>query len=61
AAALEGQAPAEAAIAAACAALDADLDPPGDLHGPPAMKRHLARVLLRRALSNLSPGWEQAA
>jgi aerobic carbon-monoxide dehydrogenase medium subunit len=41
------------AIARACAALDADLDPPGDLHGPPAMKRHLARVLTERALAGL--------
>jgi aerobic carbon-monoxide dehydrogenase medium subunit len=39
------------AIARACAALQADLDPPGDLHGPPDMKRHLARVLTERALT----------
>ena len=57
-AALAGQAPGEAGIAAAAAALDRDLDPPTDLHGPPAMKRHLARVLLRRALS---PSLEVAA
>ena len=28
-------------------ALDGDLDPPGDVHGSPALRRHLARVLLR--------------
>ena len=43
-----------ATIAAAQAALDADLDPPEDLHGTPEMKRHLARVLLGRALNRLS-------
>src|SRR5262245_25128791 len=37
-------------IAAAQAALDGDLDPPADQHGSPEMKRHLARVLLARAL-----------
>ena len=35
---------------AAQAALDGDLDPPADQHGGPEMKRHLARVLLARAL-----------
>jgi carbon-monoxide dehydrogenase medium subunit len=43
-----------AAIAAGQAALDGDLDPPGDLHGGPAMKRHLARVLLGRALAQVA-------
>ena len=41
-------------IAAAQAALDADLDPPADQHGSPEMKRHLARVLLARALERLA-------
>jgi carbon-monoxide dehydrogenase medium subunit len=40
-------------IAAAQIALDADLDPPADQHGSPDMKRHLARVLLARALNRL--------
>jgi carbon-monoxide dehydrogenase medium subunit len=40
-------------VAAAQAALAADLDPPADLHGPPALRLHLARVLLGRALSQL--------
>jgi aerobic carbon-monoxide dehydrogenase medium subunit len=46
-------------IGAAQAALDADLDPPADLHGSPQMKRHLARVLLARALKRLT-GTEEA-
>lgn len=40
-------------IDGACAALDCDLDPPGDLQGGPDMKRHLARVLLRRGVAAL--------
>lgn len=46
-------------IAAAQAALDADLDPPADQHGSSDMKRHLARVLLARALNRLA-GSEEA-
>ncbi len=53
-----GAALARGDVEAACAALDTDLDPPTDMHGPPAMKRHLARVLLRRAAA---PRQEQAA
>src|SRR5262245_55537226 len=41
-------------IAAAQAALDADLDPPADQHGSPQTKRQLARVLLARALTRLA-------
>ena len=41
-------------IAAAQEALDADLDPPADQHGSCDMKRHLARVLLARALGRLA-------
>jgi aerobic carbon-monoxide dehydrogenase medium subunit len=40
-------------VAAAQAALDRDLDPPADQHGGPEMKRHLARVLLARAIKKL--------
>lgn len=40
-------------VDAALAALDQDLDPPGDLQGGPETKRHLARVLLRRGLDAL--------
>jgi carbon-monoxide dehydrogenase medium subunit len=46
-------------VAAAQAALEADLDPPADQHGSPEMKRHLARILLARALKRLS-GSEEA-
>nr|WP_255574788.1 xanthine dehydrogenase family protein subunit M [Caldovatus aquaticus] len=40
-------------VAAAQAALERDLDPPADLHGPPQFRRHLARVLLGRAAARL--------
>jgi aerobic carbon-monoxide dehydrogenase medium subunit len=58
---LAGQPLSVGAIAKACAALDADLDPPVDLHGPPAMKRHLARVLTERALMGCLPAERAAA
>jgi CO/xanthine dehydrogenase FAD-binding subunit len=38
-----------------------DLDPPSDLHGPPGMKLHLARVLTRRVLGRFLPATEIAA
>ncbi|HEX9126694.1 MAG TPA: xanthine dehydrogenase family protein subunit M [Methylomirabilota bacterium] len=40
-------------LAAAGRALDADLDPPGDVHGSPALRRQLARVLLSRTITAL--------
>ena len=43
----------EAAVAAAQAFVGGDLDPPEDEHVPPAMKRHLARVLLGRLLGQI--------
>ncbi len=52
AAMLEGQTP-RAAPDAACAALAAELAPLGDFNASPVMKRHLAQVLLRRALAQL--------
>jgi carbon-monoxide dehydrogenase medium subunit len=60
-AALQGRALEAASIAAAQSALAQDLDPPSDLHGPPEMKRHLARVLTARALSRFLPATEAAA
>lgn len=48
--AIEGRSLDRASISAAQAALAEDLDPPQDLHGPPEMKRHLARVLTERVL-----------
>jgi carbon-monoxide dehydrogenase medium subunit len=48
-------------IARAQAALDVDLDPPEDQHGAPEMKRHLARVLLSRALQRLTGAQEARA
>jgi aerobic carbon-monoxide dehydrogenase medium subunit len=51
AAALVGQAPTEEAIhAAADAAGQRDIDPPGDIHASPAYRRHLTGVLVRRVL-----------
>ncbi|HEX2201705.1 MAG TPA: hypothetical protein VHG91_00330, partial [Longimicrobium sp.] len=51
AAALVGQAPTEEAIrAAAEAAMERDVDPPGDIHASPAYRRHLTGVLVRRVL-----------
>ena len=47
-----GRADAET-LAAAGRALDDDLDPPGDVHGSPALRRHLARVLLARVVGRL--------
>ncbi|CAN5689466.1 xanthine dehydrogenase family protein subunit M [soil metagenome] len=44
----------EGDLGAAEAALDGDLDPPSDLHGSSAFRRHLARVLLRRAAGSLA-------
>lgn len=41
-------------ILAAQSALIADLDPPADQHGGPEMKRHLAGVLLVRALGRIA-------
>jgi len=53
-AALEGKTYSDDTVAAAQAALDADLDPMADLNGPPAMKMHLARVLTARVLAELA-------
>jgi carbon-monoxide dehydrogenase medium subunit len=51
AAALVGQAPTEEAIlAAADAASQRDIDPPGDIHASSVYRRHLAAVLVRRVL-----------
>jgi aerobic carbon-monoxide dehydrogenase medium subunit len=41
------------AVAAAQRALTAELDPPGDVHGSPALRRHLAGVLLARVVAEL--------
>jgi carbon-monoxide dehydrogenase medium subunit len=43
-----------AGVEAACVALDGDLDPSADLQGSAEMKRHLAKVLLRRAVGRLT-------
>jgi carbon-monoxide dehydrogenase medium subunit len=53
-AALAGRRADADALAAAGRALDALLDPPGDVHGSPGLRRHLARVLLARAVGRLA-------
>jgi aerobic carbon-monoxide dehydrogenase medium subunit len=56
AAQLAGQPVGEAALLQAQAALAGDLEPQDDLHASAAMRLHLARVLLRRAVEELLPG-----
>jgi CO/xanthine dehydrogenase FAD-binding subunit len=49
---LQGQRPtAEAILAASETAAQADIDPNGDIHATPAYRRHLARILAQRALT----------
>jgi aerobic carbon-monoxide dehydrogenase medium subunit len=59
--ALTGKSITPSTLDAANAALDADLSPPADQHGSPEMKRHLARVLLARALDRIADGEEKQA
>jgi carbon-monoxide dehydrogenase medium subunit len=48
---LIGEQPTDEAIRAAAEALDADIDPPSDIHATAAYRRHLAKVLARRTLA----------
>ena len=50
---LAGRGPNSDVLAEAGGALHADLDPPGDVHASPALRRHLARVLLSRTIAAL--------
>ena len=52
-AALAGRRPSADVLADAGRALDGDLDPPGDVHASPALRSHLARVLLVRVIAVL--------
>ena len=52
--ALGGRFPSADVVAEAGRGLDVDLDPPGDVHGSPALRRHLARVLLSRTVAALT-------
>lgn len=52
-AALVGRHPDANVLAEAGRALDADLDPPSDVHASAPLRRHLARVLLTRVLTRL--------
>ena len=51
AAALAGAAPTPEAVRSAAEEVDADVDPPSDIHASAAYRRRLARVLTRRALT----------
>ena len=53
-AAMSGRRPDTDVLAEAGRALDADLDPPGDVHASPALRRHLARVLLARVMAQIT-------
>ena len=48
---LRGQRPSAEAIGAAAEAVGGDIDPPSDIHASAEFRRHLARVLARRALT----------
>jgi aerobic carbon-monoxide dehydrogenase medium subunit len=48
---LVGQVPDDEAIRAAAEAIDADIDPQGDIHATAEYRRHLAKVLSRRVLA----------
>jgi carbon-monoxide dehydrogenase medium subunit len=51
---LRGRALGPGVRAEAVSALEADLDPPGDVHASSALRRHLARVLLARVLASMA-------
>ncbi len=53
-AAIDGLVAGTEASECAAAALDGTLEPHGDLNAPPTMKLHLAKVLLQRAIADLS-------
>lgn len=55
-AAIAGRRVDDATLEAAFPSLDADLDPPADVHASSALRRRLARVLLRRVLTRLVEG-----
>ncbi len=54
--ALAGREPDPEALAAAGRALTLDLDPPGDIHASPGLRRHLAGVLLARGIRRMMDG-----
>ena len=53
-AALAGRPVGAETLGAAAGALDGDLDPPGDIHGSPALRLRLGRVLLVRLVGRLA-------
>jgi aerobic carbon-monoxide dehydrogenase medium subunit len=54
--ALAGRSADAPALTAAGRALERDLDPPGDIHASPALRRHLAGVLLARVIRRTMDG-----
>jgi carbon-monoxide dehydrogenase medium subunit len=54
--ALRGQPLGAAAIAEAARAVEAELDPPGDVHASSAYRREVAAVVVRRALERAATG-----
>jgi carbon-monoxide dehydrogenase medium subunit len=48
---LKGAVPSDGVLAEAARAIDAEIEPVSDLHGSAAYRRHVAAVLVRRALS----------
>jgi carbon-monoxide dehydrogenase medium subunit len=53
-AAMSSRRPNADVLAEAGRALAADLDPPGDVHASPALRRHLARILLARVMGQIA-------
>jgi carbon-monoxide dehydrogenase medium subunit len=61
AAQLVGAEPAAEAVRAAADAVDAEIDPPSDIHASAAFRRRLAQVLTRRALTRAAARAAEAA
>ncbi|MFB3737341.1 MAG: xanthine dehydrogenase family protein subunit M [Candidatus Velamenicoccus archaeovorus] len=58
---LRGSAPSEELFAEAAEAIDGEIDPVSDIHGSSDFRRHLAKVLVRRALGRARDRAEQGA
>ncbi len=57
---LRGQRPTEEAMRAAAEAIEADIDPQGDIHATAEYRRHLSKVLARRTLARAARRAERA-
>jgi carbon-monoxide dehydrogenase medium subunit len=58
---LRGTAPSEELFAEAAEAVDGEIDPVSDIHGSSGYRRHLAKVLVRRALGRARERAERGA